>query len=175
MKIEIVVKNYKLEEEVAEFLEKKISKLDRFFEKDTNCRVYLKVEKKLSKVEIEFSYQKTTIRAEEKGENFLDAINLILPKLERQIVKQRTKLESKLKKGAFDFADEVKSDDDDLFKLVKTKQFEINPQSVEDAISEFQLRGYNFYVFLDEKDVRIKVLYLRDDGNIAMIDPIITK
>ena len=46
--------------------------------------------------------------------------------------------------------------------------------SVDEAIVEFELSGYGFYVFLDEETNTVKVLYLRDDGNIGLIDPIIS-
>lgn len=173
MKIEIVAKNYNVTTSLNETLTKKISKLDKFFEDDAKCRVYLKSESKFVKMEVEFAFRGATIRAEAKSDNFYDAVDIVVPKLEKQIAKQRTKLESKLRKGSLN--DLVFEDYEDNFRLVKTKQFEISPLSVELAISEFELLGHNFYVFCDEADMRIKVLYLRDDGNVGLIDPIVTK
>ena len=172
MKFEIVTKNYRVNDELNSVLEKKLSKLDKFFDDAAKCRVYLKKEKRYSKMEIALTYKGFDIRAEGKGENFYDIIDLVVPKLERQIFKHRSKLEDKLKKSAFDnFEQDVPADND--FVLVKTKRFEISPCTVEEAIEEFELSGYGFYVFYDIEANKTKVLYLREDGNVGLIDPIV--
>ena len=40
-----------------------------------------------------------------------------------------------------------------------------------EAMEEFEMLGHNFYVFLDKESSSVKVLYLRDDGNVGLIDP----
>ena len=176
MKIEIVAKNYHVTQELKDVLAKKIAKLDKYFEDGAKCKVYLKKEKKDAKMELSLEYQGASIRAEAKAENFYDAIDIALPKVERQIYKHRSKLEAKLKKGAYKgeklYEEEQPAEED--FRLVKTKQFDVKPMSVDEAIVEFELSGYGFYVFLDEETNTVKVLYLRDDGNIVLIDPIIS-
>ena len=174
MKIEIVAKNYHVTQELKDVLAKKIAKLDKYFDEDARCKVYLKKEKKDAKMEISLEYHGASIRAEAKAENFYDAIDIVLPKVERQIYKHRSKFEAKLKKNAYKgekLYEEEPAEED--FRLVKTKQFNVKPMSVEDAIVEFELSGYGFYVFMDAETNSVKVLYLRDDGNIGLIDPII--
>ena len=171
MKIEIVTKNYRVSDELNEVLEKKTSKLDKFFDEGAKCRIYLKKEKRGGKMEVSLNHKGVDVRAEGKGDNFYDIIDMIIPKLERQIYKHRSKLEDKLKKSAF--SEEIILPEEDEFVLVKTKQFEVKPCSVEEAIEEFELSGYGFYVFLDVDANKLKVLYLREDGNVGLIDPII--
>ena len=171
MKIDIVTKNYRVSDELNAILEKKISKLDKFFDGDAKCRVYLKKEKRDSKMEISISHRYMDIRAEGKGENFYDIIDMVVPKLERQIYKHRSKLDDKFKKVAAE--NQPAFEDENEFALVKTKKFELTPVSVEKAIEEFELSGYGFYVFLDMATNTVKVLYLREDGNIGLIDPIV--
>ena len=171
MKIEIVTKNYRVSDELNEVLEKKTSKLDKFFDEGAKCRIYLKKEKRGGKMEVSLNHKGVDVRAEGKGDNFYDIIDMVIPKLERQIYKHRSKLEDKLKKSAFN--EEIILPEEDEFVLVKTKQFEVKPCSVEEAIEEFELSGYGFYVFLDVDANKLKVLYLREDGNVGLIDPII--
>ena len=173
MKIEIVTKNYRVSDELNEVLSKKVSKLDKYFEDDAKCRVYLKKEKRDAKMEVSLIHKGVDIRAEGKGENFYDIIDLVLPKLERQIYKHRSKLEDKLKKSAFSGEKLFAFDEVNEFSLVKTKQFEVIPCTVDEAIEQFELSGYGFYVFYDVEAGKTKVLYLRDDGNVGLIDPII--
>ena len=174
MKIEITAKNYRVSEELEQVIDKKIAKLDKYFDDDAECRVYLKKEKRDAKMEVSLSHKGALIRAEGKGENFYDIIDLVLPKLERQIYKHRSKLESKLKTGAYK-GDRVFEDDNEAndFRIVKSKQFVMTPMSMDEALDEFELSGHSFYVYLDEEANKIKVLYLRDDGNVGVIDPVI--
>lgn len=174
MKMEIVAKNYRVTQDLKDVIQKKISKLDKYFDDDAKCKLYLKKEKRDSKMEVSLDCKSLSIRAEAKGDNFYDIIDLILPKLEKQIHKHRSKLEAKLKQGAYkgDYVYE-QTEDTNEFKLVKTKQFELIPMTQEDAITEFELLGHTFFVFQDSEDNRVKVLYLREDGNIGLIDPII--
>ncbi len=172
MKIEIVAKNYQVKEQLSEILEKKVAKLDKYFDEDSVCKIYLKQEKRECKMELSINYKGSLIRAEAKGDNFYDTIDIVLPKIERQIYKYRSKLESKLRQGAY-LKDRIYEEKDvNDFKLVKTKQFELTPMSIDEAIEEFELTGHSFFVFFDKNNDKTKVLYLRDDGNIGLIDPI---
>ena len=56
-------------------------------------------------------------------------------------------------------------------KIAKTKRFELTPMSVDEAMEQFEMLGHTFYVFLDKDGRRVKVLYLRDDGDLGLIDP----
>ena len=173
MKIEIVTKNYRVSDELNAVLEKKISKLDKYFDDGAKCRVYLKKERRDSKMEIALVHRGADVRAEGKGENFYDIIDVVLPKLERQIYKHRSKLEDKLKKSAYSGGQVFEATEENDFTLVKTKRFELTPCALDQAIEDFELSGYGFFVFLDSADNKTKVLYLREDGNVGLIDPII--
>lgn len=173
MKIEIVAKNYQVKDQLSEVISKKVARLDKYFDEDSVCKVYLKAEKRESKMEVSFNYKGSFIRAEAKADNFYDAIDVVLPKIERQIYKYRSKLESKLRSGAYLKERIFEDREDNDFKLVKTKKFELTPMSLDEAIEEFELTGHSFFVFYDKDNQKTKVLYLRDDGNIGLIDPII--
>ena len=173
MKIEITAKDYRVSDELEKVIGKKIAKLDKYFDDETKARVYLKKEKRTCKMEISMEHKGTAIRAEGKGENFYDIIDIVLPKLERQIHKHRSKLESKLREGAYK-GDLVYEPAEEIeFKIVKSKQFEMPPMSMDEALEEFELSGHSFYVYYDIDSSKIKVLYLRDDGNVGVIDPIV--
>ena len=174
MKIEITAKNYRVNEELEKIITKKVSKLDKYFDDDAKCKVYLKKENRTCKTEITAEHKGVTVRAEASGENFYDVIDIVLPKIERQIHKHRSKLEADLKKGAFTEEDKfVMPEDEGQFKIVKSKQFVMNPMKMDEALEEFELLGHSFYVYFDEDAEKIKVLYLRTDGNVGVIDPIV--
>ena len=172
MRIEIVVKNYQMSDKLNEIITKKVNKLDKYFEEDTRCKIYLKKEGKQNKMEIQLDYKGSFLRAQAYAENFYDALDIVLPKLESQVFKHRSKLEKKLRQSVdmsamlFDGAEAINP------KLVKTKSFEMTPMSIDEAIEEFEMLGHTFYVFMDSETNKVKVLYLRDDGNLGLIDPV---
>lgn len=173
MKIEIAAKNYRVTEELEGVLTKKLSKLDKFFADDAKCRIYLKKENRTAKMEAAVSFAGGMVRAEGKGENFYDVIDLVLPKLEKQIYKHRSKLEAKLREGAYKGVEEIETEDSG-FRIVKSKQFDMRPMTMDEALEEFELLGHSFYVYYDADARKIKVLYLRDDGDVGVIDPVVS-
>lgn len=172
MRIEIVSKNYNVSEKLREVVEKKISKLDKYFESDTECKTVFKQEGKLCKLELSIIYKGSLIRAEVSGDNFYDNIDAVLPKLERQIYNQKGKLESKLKKEAFYdkqifFQETVIPES----KLVRTKTFKLVRLTVDDAITQLELLGHDFYIFQDLETDEVRVVYKREGGDIGLIIP----
>lgn len=101
MRIEISEKNCKASEKLVGVVEKKVSRLEKYFDDDSVCSVYLKQEGRFSKTEVTIYYKGNMIRAEVSGDNFYDNIDAVLPKIEKQIYKHKSKLESRLKKDAF--------------------------------------------------------------------------
>jgi putative sigma-54 modulation protein len=171
MKIELVAKNYQVNEKIDGVIAKKVAKLDKYFEDDAKCKIYLKKENaRTCKIEMEVNYKNNMVRAQAYAENFYDAIDLVIPKLEKQIYKYRSKLEKQLKQNAF--KDEAFAAEDlRPLKLVKTKKFKLTPMDINEAMEEFEMLGHTFYVFLDKESSKVKVLYLRDDGDLGLIDP----
>ncbi len=171
MRIELVAKNYQVNEKIDGVITKKVAKLDKYFDEDAKCKIYLKKENaRTCKIEMEVNYKNNVIRAQAYAENFYDAIDLVVPKLEKQIYKYRSKFEKQLKQGALK---EVMFTEDELrpLKVVKTKKFKLQPMDLNEAMEEFEMLGHTFYVFLDKQTSTVKVLYLRDDGNLGLIDP----
>lgn len=170
MRTEINSKNYQVNAKLAAVIEKKTAKLDKYFDDEARCSVYLKKENRDCKMEIEVSYKNAALRAQAYAENFYDAVDLVIPKLEKQIYKHRSKLEKQIKSGAL-VADMFTDEELEPAKLVKTKRFELTPMSVDEAIEQFEMLGHTFYVFLEKESEKVKVLYLRDDGDLGLIDP----
>ena len=134
---------------------------------------YLKQENKYLKTEITIYYKGNMVRAEVSGDNFYDNIDAVLPKIERQIYKHKTKIEDKLKKDAFlgkqlFFRDDVDAEES---KLVKTKTFELTPMTTEEAAEQLDLLGHSFYVFQDADTGDVRVVYLRQSGDIGLLIP----
>ena len=112
------------------------------------------------------------IRAEVAGENFYDDIDEVLPKIENQIYRHKSKLESKLKKDAF-FEKRLFLEEADVpvGKLVRTKTFRLTPMTTEEAVEQLDLLGHSFYIFQDADTNEVRVVYLRSNGDVGLIIP----
>ncbi len=164
---------------LRERIYKKLGKLEKFFNEDTEVHVTMKVIKDQHIVEVTIPYGGIIFRAEESGYDMYSSIDRIVSILERQIRKNKTRLEKRLKEGAFAFdplTNGAKSKAPDVdeevdFKVVRTKRFAIKPMNIEEAILQMNLLGHQFFVFSDAETEEVNVVYKRKDGNYGLIEP----
>ena len=159
---------------IRAYIEDKIGKLDKYFENpDTiNANVVIKVRGKEQKIEITVPAMHYTLRSEESHDDLYAAIDLTVDKLERQIRKNKTKINSRNKKNIiqnFELDLEDSLDDDDS-KVLKRKKIEMKPMDEEEAMLQMQMLGHSFFVFKNTDTDSICVLYLRKDGNYGIIE-----
>lgn len=176
MRIEIIAKNYKLSEKLKDIIEKKLEKFARYFEEDAKAKVLLKQinqDKDVMEVTINFGGGKI-MRAEVVTDNMYDNIDLVLPKLERQVRKYRTKLGKKVKESAFDmdalYKDSAEEIDTKEFAIGRVKQTDVKKMSVKDAIAEMELLDHSFYVFINEANGLVNIVYRRAVGDVGLLD-----
>ena len=153
-----------------EHAQKKLEKIDRFFGDSATAKVTATVEKNSQTVEITVTNEGMIFRAQAKAENMNEALDNCVDLLIRQIRKNKTKLEKRLRSGAFDGL-AVVEDEEPEFQLVRTKTIPVKPQSVDEAILQMNLLGHKFYMFRNSSDNTIAVVYRRDDGGYGLIVP----
>jgi putative sigma-54 modulation protein len=165
---------------IREYLEKKITKLERYFTEvpDSNVNVNLRFNQdKTSKVEVTIPLPNLVLRAEETNVDMYAGIDLIIDKLERQIRKHKTKVNRKFREkgdipATFTTSDNIEGydvEDDDL-ELVRTKRFDLKPMDSEEAILQMNMLGHSFYVFNNADTNRTNVVYKRKDGRYGLIE-----
>lgn len=172
MKVTVVTKNIELTPALKEMVEKKVSKLDKYFESNVNAKATLSVQRNRHRVEIAIPFNGILLRAEEITDDMYKSIDKVEEKLERQIRKQRTKLSRRMN-DSLRFA-EIATDkfgDEYEGELVKTKRFAVKPMNVDEAILQMELIGHNFFVYKDADTNNISVLYKRKDGDYGLLEP----
>ena len=172
MKVTDVTKNIELTPALKDMVEKKVSKLDKYFESDVNAKATLSVQKNRHRIEVAIPFNGILLRAEEMTEDMYKSIDKVEEKLERQIRKQRTKLARKHNNSLkfSELAADVQ-EDEHQGKVVKTKKFAVKPMDVEEAILQMELIGHNFFVYKDAETNEISVLYKRKDGDYGLLEP----
>lgn len=172
MRIEIISKNYKESERLLNILEKKLAKLDKYFsdEADANVKLSITNGEKFT-MEVTIRGAGKTIRSETTSDNMYDNIDILLPKLERQIAKNRNRYE-KGKRGGYIDAPVVDEPEVGQYgKVVKVKRFDISITTVDDAIAEMELLDHTFHIFVNADTNKVSVVYKRDDGDYGLITP----
>ena len=115
------------------------------------------------------------VRAEAQQDDIYQAIDKVVDVIERQIRKNKTKLEKRIKREAVSdnalLSGEIFSDEEEEeFKVIKTKRFAVKPMSVQEAILQMNLLGHSFFVFKNQDTDEVNVVYKRKDGNFAVIE-----
>ena len=172
MKIEVLGKNYEVSDKLKEITAQKLSKLDKYFDgEETKVKVCFKKQATSSTTEVMLDYTGKFVRATATGDNFYDTLDVVLPKLEGQIRKYRTRFDKHQKNVAFRQDAVFNGEEPKTGAIVKQKKFALKPMTVDQAIEEMELLGHNFYVFKEIKSNTIQVLYLRKDGDLGLIEP----
>lgn len=164
----------KVFEVVKEMAEKKLAKFDKFFHDDAEMDIVFSMPKNAEKVEITIYTSGTTLRAEEVSDTFANAIDRVIDSLERQIRKNKTKLQKKIREEGFAIAENDFPDveEEDLTANLRVKSFPFKPMSCEEAILQMELIGHSFYVFKDaDNGLETCVVYKRNAGGYGLIVP----
>lgn len=173
MNINIIGRKCSPRESFKERAEKKLAKVDRFFGDEADARITVTVEKSYQTVEITVTNGGMVFRAQEKAENMNDALDKCVETLVRRIRKNKTKLEKRLRSGAFEnlSAEEEIIPEETEFELVRTKTVSVKPQSVEEAILQMNMLGHEFYMFTNSATDVISLVYKRKDGGYGLLEP----
>jgi putative sigma-54 modulation protein len=173
MKVTVMSKNIEITPALREMIEKKISKLDKYFEKEVDAKVTISVQKNRHIVEVTIPFSGIMLRAEEATEDMYKSIDMVEEKLVRQIRKQKTKLSRKYNQSLrfAEIATDLEEVEETKGKIVRTKTFAVKPMSSEEAVLQMELLGHNFFVYQDTDTNNISVLYKRKDGNYGLLDP----
>ncbi len=177
MKIIFKGKHIEVTDAMRNYIEKRLSKIERHFDHILEVIVTLSVEKNRQIVEATLQASRALIRAEEETDDMYTSIDKVVDKLERQIQKYKKKYFQKPhpsigKKGLANKEVNVEdSKQDKIARIVKTKRFAVKPMSVEEAAMQMDLLGHNFFVFANDNTNKVNVLYKRKDGNFGLIEP----
>ncbi|MGI6550469.1 MAG: ribosome hibernation-promoting factor, HPF/YfiA family [Syntrophomonadales bacterium] len=175
MRFDIRGKNIEVTEALKDYVEKRLSKLERFIEDVRVAQVTLSVEGESHKVEVTIPLNGIILRGEEETEDMYSSIDLVVDKLEKQIDKYKTKLYRRYRGIGFrkSLVRELETSGEavEQFKIVRTKKFALKPMDVEEAVMQMNLLGHSFFVFFNSGTEEVNVVYRRHDGNFGLIEP----
>lgn len=174
MRIEIIGRDYSVAERLSGVIEKKLSKFDKWFDDDAHAKVICRKESEdRMTMEITITFGGRVVRSEYTSDNMYDNVDVVVPKIERQIEKHRAKLSRKLKPDAFSFSDMPEEVAADIKSRtpVREKTFELIPMDIDEATLQLELLDHDFFIFLNADNGKVNVVYKRADGKIGLINP----
>lgn len=176
MKFTFNTKRVEIPEDLRAYAEKKIGKLDRYFRQDSDAHVVFSTERGRETVEITIHHGAMYFRVRQTTQDFYASIDSAIEALVRQIHKNKTRLEKRLRQGAFERAAGVVESEsenviEDAYDIIRTKRFAVKPITPEEAILQMNMLGHEFFVFKDlTNDEAFAVVYRRNDGGYGVID-----
>lgn len=172
MKIIVTGKNISVNDKIQEAIDKKFAKLGKFFADDAKANVFIRPERDKVKMEATISAKGTLFRAEDTKQDIFDCIDVVAEKLLKQMTKHKGKMQKKYRGNESvrfemipDPAVEVEEP-----KLVRTKKFQLQPMSADEATLQMELLQHDFYVFLDAETDAVNVVYKRKDGGYGLLE-----
>lgn len=151
--------------------EEKLKKVEKFFGPDATAKITATVEKNAKICEITLQRKSMLFRAQERSDDLEDALDKCVDSLIRQIRKNKTRLEKKLRDVSFDEVFAADDGEEETFEVVRTKSIVLKPETVDEAILQMNMLGHLFYMFRNAENDEICVAYKRNDGGYGIIEP----
>ncbi len=173
MRIEILRDAITLSEIEENFIHEKIEHLAKYADRIDDEATIVQVKVAKNKIEITMYVPHAVIRAEEIGESMEVALRNVCEKLERQIEKYKESEERRTKEGDFlpsSTLENVLTTQDEfgvMSNVVKRKKLKkLRLMTEDEAINQMELIGHDFYIYRNEGDGTVHVVYKRksEDG-----------
>lgn len=179
MRIQVTGKNTTITDELSNYVQDKIGKLERFFDGIQDAQVLFSEQRNYRTCEVTLKASGRIIRAEFKGQDFREAIDFVSEKLDRQIRKFRDKLRDRRKDASAAKEEMIEAanilpqaEEFEIPKIVRVKEVPVKSMTYDEAMMQMELLSHDFFVFFNHETDKINVLYRRKDGDYGILEPI---
>ena len=171
-------KNIQVTEELREYAERKIGKLDRFFKSESEAFVTFATERGRYIAEVTIKNNGIFYRVADTTNDMFASVDSAVAAIERQIRKNKTRLGKKIRAGSLDrdrssaiVHDIGEEEEQQEFKIVRTKMFPVKPMTPEEAVLQMNLLEHEFFVFKNQnRDDVFSIVYKRKQGDYGLIE-----
>lgn len=173
MTINYIGKKTTIRDSFKEYTEKRMKKLEKFFDDDPQVTIIVTNHNEDETVEVTIKSHGMFFRAEKTTNDRQVSLDNVVDILSKQIVRNKSRLEKRLK-ASIDFsalAEPTEMPNSPETELVKTKKFNVGTMDVEEAILEMNMLGHEFYMFCNADSGDMNVVYRRRDGNYGLLEP----
>ncbi|MBR5543073.1 MAG: ribosome-associated translation inhibitor RaiA [Oscillospiraceae bacterium] len=174
MKFIYAERNYNFTDDIKAYAEKKLSKLEKYFFADAEASITARAERGHCCLEVTVRSGGMLMRAASRDTDVFRAIDNAEATIDRQIRKNKTRLEKRLRDGAFERiigdSEQDPVEEEREFEILRTKRFAVKPMSVQEAVLQMNLLDHEFFVFKNaDEEEKFSVVYKRLDGGYGLI------
>lgn len=172
MQTDITFKNIDSSDALRDYAIKRLSKIDKYIDRTAEAHVVLSVEKRRHKADVTLNADGAVINAVEITEDLYAAIDTVMDKLERQIKKHKEKLQGKkTQPKAVVAAGPVTTGRKARPRLVFERDYTVKPMSVDEALLQMDTIAQDFIIFQNTESQQLNLIYKRQDGELALVEP----
>jgi len=174
MKYVFVGKNIDVGGRLKDRLVKKVGKLEKFFNPETEATATFSVIRNQHILELTIIQNGILFRAEERSDDMYVSIDKVIDVIERQIRKNKTRLARRIHENAFvneNYEDTTYVIEEPAYDIARVKKFQVKPMTIDEAILQMNLLGHVFFVFVDSDSKQVNVVYKRKDETYGLIEP----
>lgn len=177
MQVSVTFRHMEAAEAVKEYAMTKIARFKKYLYHPAEANIVLTREKHRIMAEITLTSQRFSLKGQEETEDAYSAIDLVVDKVERQLVKRKEKMKRhKSNSGGASIAEaETESlelpEEVDSPRIVETRNFSVKPMSLDEAAQQMKLAGEGVFVFTNSSSGEVNVLYETKEGNHGLIVP----
>ena len=179
MEVRFLTRNVELPAEVKEYMEKKVGKIDKFFDKIIDTQVALNFKRGMNVVEITSNVNGVVMRGEDYAPDLRKAFDKALKNIERQVKRHKGYLTDKARMKVQDFSFDIDPellpaypDKEEMSReIVKTKKFNVDVMTPIEATMQMDLLGHSFFIFKNDQSGGINVVYRREEGGYGLLEP----
>jgi putative sigma-54 modulation protein len=181
MRITIKGKNGSVTESLKQYAEKKVKKLERYFDRIQAVEIKQTQERGQHIIELNMEGDGVFLRSEERCNDLHAAVDGVVDKMERQVKRFKNRMReyhrqpNAAKSGGAEIAQTdtaASAEEEERTPLiVRRKRFHIKPMHTEEAMREMELVDHDFFLFRNSETGAFNVLYRRHDGDYGLIEP----
>ncbi|MDI1472013.1 MAG: ribosome-associated translation inhibitor RaiA [Thermodesulfovibrio sp.] len=171
MKLNIKGRNIEVTDALRQYIEKRLSKFSKFLNDLSEAVVTISTEKFTHKIDVLLKVNGHLIQAEGKTEDLYSAVDQVVEKLEKQVLKYKEKIQNKNKKDNTKHLAVSEEKAETVKRIVKFKKFDLRPMTPEEAVDQMELLDKDFFIFLNSFTGDVNLVYRRKDGNYGLIEP----
>ena len=178
MRIIVKGKNMEVTDALQRYAEKKVQKLEKYFQNIKEAIVTQSTQRNWHIVEVMLEGDGIVLRGEERSDSMYASIDQVVEKLEKQVKRFKSKLTErahlyappKETAAATSVMPEAPAEEGPP-RIVRTKRFPLEPLPAEEAAMQMEMLGHDFYMFVNAETEQVNVIYRRQDGNYGLIEP----
>lgn len=176
MQVSVTFRNTEAEGWFKEYVNERLGKLKKYFDKPMEAHVIITVEKFRNVAEVNLLAKGINIVGKEEAKDMQMAFDSVIDKVERQIKKHREKARNH-KENTSRQADNTPlsnrmedDEEEERPRVVETRKVVLQPMSLDDAVMALDSSKNRFFIYRDISSENVTVLYRRDDGQYVLIE-----